>query len=458
MASQSRTEFCAEYRRIHAMASEAGLRGRPLRADNLKSPFVDKRHQMQFLKACHCGFEKAQNTIVELLAALRSDQNIDRSERMFRELALRKIIDGIAVQLLQGKSHLIRRFVLHDKPPTFELKTVQEALKAANRLNNESRLTFALVADISTFVHVCDILRADHRERRLSLIELKGGRINQLLLSELERYKPEKDSMQALETDPRIHPEHRKQAKRMLRQQIRKAQVEHMFSHDEGTDIMLDKPLIFTKEEVQLTHYDELLNTLCTGAREKGFAMGTSNHCIHLAVGYADEPETALCNARRAMDYGIAKSRKGAPNGLVDIEATLAKTVPKEDLFQIGNLFESNMTAMSSRPFTTWYLHSDHFMGLMSGRMVVLAAFDLAAFIWLGRAIGLRVELTSRKDAAHEAQSLGSVNVPTWGGRALRYVFGPDQHITLLSGMFSRFFNDLTNPLPLMVYWRAPIL
>ena len=240
----------------------------------------------------------------------------------------------------------------------------------------------------------------------------------------------------------------------MLRQQIRRGHVEHMFSHDEGIDISLNRPLQLSKDDVQITHYDELLNDLCTSARENGFAAGVSNHCIHVGVGYAEEHEAALWRAKRAINCGISRARKGAAQSLLDIEASLKGIVPTEELFQASNLFESNLVAMSSRPFTTWFIRRDHLLGLMSGKLVAVAAFDLIGFIWLGRSIGLQVELTTRRDATHQAQDLGSANVPTWGGRALRYVFGPDKHMTLLSGLFSRFFNDLTNPLPLMIYDR----
>ena len=184
MPAQSREEFCDDYRRMHSMALESGARVHPIRVNSPNAPFVDERHQADFLKACHRGYEKAQRTVVESISSLRSDSTIEDAEREFRELALRRIIDGIAVLLLQNKAHLIRRFVLHDDPPNVEVRTIHEALREADRLDSESRLTFALIADLTTFIHVCDILRIDFRNRRLSLIELKSGRVNDMLLSE----------------------------------------------------------------------------------------------------------------------------------------------------------------------------------------------------------------------------------------------------------------------------------
>jgi hypothetical protein len=194
------------------MALESGVRARPIRTKSPSDPFVDEKHQSEFFKACHHGFEKAQRRIVEMISDLRSDSTLDGGEKEFRELTLRKIIDGMAVLLLQNKSHLVRRFILHDEPPTTELDIIKEALAEASRLNSESRLTFALIADLTTFIHVCDILRMDFRDRRVSLIELKSGRVNEILLSELERYTADNASLGAIDCDKRIDPKHRKQA------------------------------------------------------------------------------------------------------------------------------------------------------------------------------------------------------------------------------------------------------
>jgi hypothetical protein len=171
-------------------------------------------------------------------------------------------------------------------------------------------------------------------------------------------------------------------------------------------------------------------------------------------VGYADEPQRALRNAMLAINHGISESRKRAPKGLQEIHNSVSEMVPKEELFRTTNLFESNLVAMSSRPFTVWFIERSFLMEMLAGKMVVLAAFDLAGFIWLGQSIGLSVELTSRKDATQLAQTLGSANVPVWANRALCYVFSQGKSVTVLSGMLSRFFNDLTNPLSLMVHDR----
>ena len=47
--------------------------------------------------------------------------------------------------------------------PHIDSLIILEAKKAVDRLNNESRLTFALLADLSTFIHVADVLRIDFR-------------------------------------------------------------------------------------------------------------------------------------------------------------------------------------------------------------------------------------------------------------------------------------------------------
>src|SRR5260370_23909002 len=101
--------------------------------------------------------------------------------------------------MLQYQTHIMRRFCIHPRAPGIDLKTVKAALQEANRLNAESRQTFALLADLTTFIHVADILRLDGRDTgKLSLIELKSGKVNEVLLSALDSYRPEPDAVKRI--------------------------------------------------------------------------------------------------------------------------------------------------------------------------------------------------------------------------------------------------------------------
>lgn len=61
---------------------------------------------------------------------------------------------------------------------------------------------------------------------RLSFIELKSGRVDEMLLDKLEGYEPKEESLKVVEKDPLIEERYRNQARRVLRQKIRIAQID----------------------------------------------------------------------------------------------------------------------------------------------------------------------------------------------------------------------------------------
>lgn len=179
-------EFIKTYSKILNNVNEAGIRNAPIRVKT-EERFLDQKHTLQFLKGCHRGFDKAQNALVNLIANIRKDTELTTNEKKFRERLLRKLADNISIYLFGDQSHVIRRLAMHDNPPHLNMDTLFETLKIANNLNSESRKTFALINDLTTFIHVSDITRIDFRERHpvVSFIELKSGNVNRILLEKL---------------------------------------------------------------------------------------------------------------------------------------------------------------------------------------------------------------------------------------------------------------------------------
>jgi hypothetical protein len=184
-------KFTNRIQSIIDMALNGGVRSVPLRnPSQFKTPFTDESHRRRFFAACHRAFEKAQNQMILLLEELRDESDEDEKARI--ELIIRKIADAIAVQMVQTQTHVMRRFCIHNTAPDIDFETLKKAQAEANRLNAESRQTFALLADLTTFIHIADILHVDVRGTpKLSLIELKSGKVNDVLLSALESYVPD---------------------------------------------------------------------------------------------------------------------------------------------------------------------------------------------------------------------------------------------------------------------------
>jgi hypothetical protein len=377
-------EFFQEFERVFRMALHSGALNVPLAGNSPETLFRDATHRKKFLQSCHRGYEKAQTRIGELTASIESDTSITPEDKARWQLLLRKIMDGIAVALFRAKSHVVRRLVFHPKPPKVSLDAIRDCLQAAAILNRQSRSTFALVADLTTFIHVCDIVRIDFRthEPGVSLIELKSGRVNQMLMAHLERYRPSEDSIAKIAADPLIpEPSHRLQAQRMLRQQIKLAQIQEVIATDSGTDIKTKQPIKLSKEEVSGTTYDKLLDDLLSCARKSGISAGVVNYCIHIGIGYDDDPAVASEKAFRACNFSVATHLAKPPEGFTNVLEETKKMVPEGELFKASELLSSNFAAMNSRPFTLWGIERENLMAFVKGKLVVFSAFDVASFI-----------------------------------------------------------------------------
>lgn len=449
----NREEFFQEFERVLVMGLHSGALNVPLAGNSPETAFRDKTHWRKFLQSCHRGYEKAQSRVVELIGRIETDSAIAVEERAEQELLLRKIIDGIAVALFMGKSHMLRRLVFHRRPPKVSVTTLKETLEAATRLNSQSRLTFALVADLTTFIHVCDIVRIDFREdeRRVSLIELKSGRVNEMLMSHLERYEPTEEAIAQIANDPLIPaPGHRSQAQRMLRQKMRLAQVQEVISTDSGTDIKTKRPIKLSQDEVTGTVYDKFLNDLLDQAHNNGASAGVVNYCVHIGVGYSDDPESASRRASKAVDFAVKTHLSKPPDGFLSVLAETTNLIPDDELVKGSELLASNLAAMS-RPFTHWGISKENLMDFAKGKLIVFSAFDVSSFIWLARDCGLDMRFSSRAEAARLTQDIGSAEIATWGNRAL--CWGVRDSMSFVgSGLISRFINDLTNPLPFLQF------
>ncbi len=444
------TDFSDNYSSLLQTAFETGANSIPLHR-LLDHSFSDLKQQKRFISACHRGYDKAQNYVVQLLNETVENIELSTEEKQFRELLLRKVMDGIALTMLQGKTHVMRRLCLHDKAPSLSKTVVQEALNVANKMNRESRQTFTLLADLTTFIHVTDLIRVDFRSfpASVSLIELKSGKVNNLLLAQLENYEPKIESLKALENDPLIDKAYLPQATRMLRQKIRLAQIDEILTTDQGTDIKLNASIKLSEQEVGELSYDSFLEQLCGEAKNKGYAAGTVNYCIHIGVGFSENEDEAKRRGIEALNYAINQHLADPPDGLTDVLNEVSILVPKKELFSGVNVFLSNLTAIPCRSFVLWNLDRNHLRSLIVKKLCILASFDISSFIYLGRKLGLESSLSSRKKAMEEAQKFGSLNVPRWGGRGLVFKTSKGE-IFVFSGMLSRFINDLVAPAPFL--------
>ena len=443
-------DFLVEYERVLERALSYGATTVPLTGFHDRG--IDWKPPKKFIPACHRGWEKVQDRIIDLLQQISCDRSLDKEEKVYRQLLLRKIVDTMAYTMLGGKIYVMRRIAIHGGIPPIDLKVIKETQRTANRDNHESRLTFSLIADLTTFVHVCDLLKIDFREghRRLSLIELKDGRINEMLLSQMERYVLEDESLDEIKDDKDIAPNHKKQAARILRQKIRLDQVHTILKDDRGTDPGTRTPIVVVGDTkgnmVEEENYGQFLAELIESSKKEkcGVSSGMINYCLHLGIGYSSDKNVARRNAIYAASHSMKKQLKNPVMEFTEMRNKLLTLVTEKDMVIAGNLFKVNLYSWPVIPFLLWPIPRQSLFDLVKRNLVIMFIFDLPGFFLLGKQLGVDLELSTRREADLAKKEIGIKNVVTFGSRMVTYTVG-SQSIALAS-LIQRFFTNLSRP------------
>ena len=443
-------DFLVEYERVLERALSYGATNVPL--TGFRDRGIDWKPPKKFIPACHRGWEKVQDRIIDLLKQISCDRSLDKEKKIYRQLLLRKIVDTMAYTMLGGKIYVMRRIAIHGAIPPIDLKVIKETQRTANRNNHESRLTFSLIADLTTFVHACDLLKVDFREgqQRLSLIELKDGRVNEILLSQLERYALEDESLDRIKDDNNIETDHKQQATRMLRQKIRLDQVHTILKDDRGIDPGTRIPITVVGDAkgntIEEENYGQFLAELIqSGKKEKcGVSSGMINYCLHLGVGYSSDKNVARRKAIYAASHSMKKQLKNPMMEFTEIRDKLLTLVTERDMVIAGNLFEVNLHSLPVIPFLLWPIPRHSLFDLMKRSLVVMFIFDLPSFFLMGKQLGVGLELSTRSEADSIKKRIGVDNVVTFGNRMVRYTVG--SHSGALTSLIPRFFTNLSRP------------
>ncbi len=438
-------DFLRYYEAILRMALTSGMPALSSERHNKRPPEFSSGENKKFFRACHRGFERAQSMVFQMIKEIDENNLLQENEKLFRTLLLRKIIDSIIYTILGQKLHVMRRLVLHGSPPHININDVAQVMQIVDAMNSESRLTFAVAADISTCVHLCDIVRIDCRNGiRVELIEVKSGKCNAILSTMLDQLPDDLESPAFVENFSRIPQHLQKQAKRMMKQRVRLSQAVEVIEKDAGIDPMTQKPIHITARTYVVGEFDDLVDEICAKALESDFAGGTVDNCIHVIV---TKGKTRLESYRRACKIApcfISEHRRQRPE-IKEMDIRVARFVPPKDAFHLLNPISSNLHACACRPFTLWNVERHHIMRILTGELALLFLFDIAGFLWAAEEIGLKTRFSSRAETDIAIKEYGKENVASWGNRMVKIDGGRGEQ-TLLMGSFGRFANNLQSP------------
>lgn len=151
------------------------------------------------------------------------------------------------------------------------------------------------------------------------------------------------------------------------------------------------------------------------------------------------------------MNHVIAVESQKRPDGFAAIQQEVVDAVggERDDNFRLIDLFANNLYSIATRPFLLWEIKQSHLLDIISGNTRLIAVFDLQKFFWLARQEGANLGFTSRREAEQLKKDFGTINVMTWGHRAVTYPYG-DATKYFTTGLFGRIINELMRPLQLI--------
>lgn len=412
------------------------------------------------VRNCNRLWDKVQHGVIASLCELR-DSMLPIELKNFEELCLRRILDGIAFQIFGCRQHIVNRLNIHGSPQRIDFTILRRTINEADRLNTESRLSFALISDLTTFIHNCDLVRLDWRKPKgetISIIELKSGMVNDMLMPVVDSLPAETESLQ-LDTKGIAEP-HQKQFRRMVKQRIRRHQTEKILRTDHKNDVVTDitQPLederkiqLVSCVDIELQQYDSLVNLLCAESISTGgIFCSTYQDCLHIGVAvgesYGEAHEGALDAALECRQRHLARECSESASN----RCLINELIGEDESYTIVPLFDMNIKGGTTTPFTLWSLDNRTIENMMARRLEVMILFDLPAFIHLAREFGIEMLLSSRKEGEKYANS----HCPKWDRRVLiikengmRSVFG--------AGALKRIVGSLDSPKSVLMLTRV---
>ena len=219
-------------------------------------------NKKNFFNKVHEGFEQAQEEIIQALLIIDNELaelkklNIDlRLKKQpveikelkknililkYHELVFRKLADSIAWQLLNLEKYRVRRLIINKLPTPIKNIDLENTNKSIKWLKVNYPNSFTLITDITTFIHIGDLLVFDSKNNQNFFIELKSGIVNEEITNMIEAFNPNNDFrnfklFDAFFANDKNEKKY-KQLKRVIKQDRRVANVISVFKNDKGID------------------------------------------------------------------------------------------------------------------------------------------------------------------------------------------------------------------------------
>ena len=237
----------------------------------------DKEYRAEFYRLAHQGWWNAQEMFLERITS--NEPFVPGEEALYR-----MAMDTIAWTMIQKQLCYARRFFKEKRQPSLEHSNLESVIGVAKHVRGESPHCMPLIADLTTFVQVGDLLIYDHAQGKMAIAEVKEGEKNQDLSRKVMFYKSsgcEQFKQFALQDES---AKTAKQFERMARQVDRMQFVTEALSDKKTRDPDTSKEVHIRERFVPIDEWDEELNSVCDEAMEKGWAINMVDNCLFLGA------------------------------------------------------------------------------------------------------------------------------------------------------------------------------
>src|SRR5207245_7159407 len=129
---------------------------------------IDLEEKARSLSGRPRGDADAAKNRVQLLRVIRTRQRV-----------LRRLIDSILWQILYPEERALRYFAVDDRLHPIDPPVLMRLADIAHQRNREDRLKFNVVCDLTTAVHIGDLVEVDRTNLTKAswrVVELKDGK------------------------------------------------------------------------------------------------------------------------------------------------------------------------------------------------------------------------------------------------------------------------------------------
>ena len=339
---------------------------------------------------------------------------------------------------------------MHDQMHRIDPDVMETTLSEAAKLNRKSRYQFNLACDLTTIAQVGDLLHVDFslgRKEKWEIIELKKGKVNEKLLSFLNKAGGRLNEETAREIKTEMGLRALKQAERMDRQVFRVEQVKRMEKYDRAFDPRTAQEVRTYSKEIDVDNYGSVLVDIINRG-SKNFVAHSIEHCLHFACFPKKQfSEIGGVSAVRHIFFHLMNPKESC--------AFHKKTDPKRELEQMQQIppffdfIELNIRDGFMMPFFTLPLDPKKSRALLMGDIRLFTVMDFSHLIQMGCDAGLPMRWATPKETdsmkKHAPVIPGSPR-----SRGISIDFPGDDAHTMLAGSLFRVYSEFTTPRSLL--------